>query len=145
MFQRLNASCTVSQCFVTVVQNPVVCHCVLRALLTRLLFFVFVILYTILEICTLQKLVTSDCRSQFCYIIRRNLYFVTCFRISYVVFYYLALVYCVIFFRIVRCWEPTRSPRPHGAAAPSGSEPPRCRDVTITLRHITLGRTPLDE
>ena len=33
----------------------------------------------------------------------------------------------------------------HGATAPSGSRPPHCRDFTITLRHTTLGRTPLDE
>ena len=32
----------------------------------------------------------------------------------------------------------------HGATAPSGPGPPH-RDYTITLRHITLGRTPLDE
>jgi hypothetical protein len=28
---------------------------------------------------------------------------------------------------------------------PSGPKPPRCRGFIITLRHITLGRTPLDE
>jgi hypothetical protein len=33
----------------------------------------------------------------------------------------------------------------YGAAAPSGPRPPRCRGFTITLRHNTLGRTPLDE
>ena len=27
----------------------------------------------------------------------------------------------------------------------SGPESPNCRDLTITLRHITFGRTPLDE
>ena len=36
------------------------------------------------------------------------------------------------------------SPR-HGATAPSGSQPPHFRGVTITLRHTTLGRNPLDE
>jgi hypothetical protein len=33
----------------------------------------------------------------------------------------------------------------HGATAPSGPGPPDCRGFTITLRHTTLGRTPLDE
>jgi hypothetical protein len=33
----------------------------------------------------------------------------------------------------------------HDATAPSGPGPPRCRGFTITLRHNTLGRTPLDE
>jgi hypothetical protein len=33
----------------------------------------------------------------------------------------------------------------HGAAAPRGPGPPHCRGFTITLRHTTLGRTPLDE
>jgi hypothetical protein len=33
----------------------------------------------------------------------------------------------------------------HGATAPSGPGPPHYRGFTITLRHITLGRTPLDE
>ena len=33
----------------------------------------------------------------------------------------------------------------HSAAAPSGPGPPHCRGFTITLRHNTLGRTPLDE
>jgi hypothetical protein len=32
-----------------------------------------------------------------------------------------------------------------GATAPSGSGPPHCQGLTITLRHTTLGRTPLDE
>ena len=32
-----------------------------------------------------------------------------------------------------------------GATAPSGSVLPRCWAFTITLRHTTLGRTPLDE
>jgi len=30
----------------------------------------------------------------------------------------------------------------HGATAPSGPGPPRCQG--FTLRHTTLGRTPLD-
>ena len=33
----------------------------------------------------------------------------------------------------------------HGATAPSGPRSPHCRGITITLRHITLGRTSLDE
>jgi len=33
----------------------------------------------------------------------------------------------------------------HGAAAPSGPMPPHYRGFMITLRHTTLGRTPLDE
>ena len=28
---------------------------------------------------------------------------------------------------------------------PNGKEPPQCRGFTITLRHTTLGKTPLDE
>jgi hypothetical protein len=35
------------------------------------------------------------------------------------------------------------SPR-HGARAPSGPGPPHYRDFMITLRHTTVGRTPLD-
>jgi hypothetical protein len=34
---------------------------------------------------------------------------------------------------------------PHDATAPSEPEPPRYRGFTITLRHTTTGRTPLDE
>ena len=34
---------------------------------------------------------------------------------------------------------------PQGATAPSGPGPPHYRGFTITLRHTTLGRTPLDE
>jgi hypothetical protein len=34
---------------------------------------------------------------------------------------------------------------PHGATAPSGPRPPHCQGFTITLRHITLNRTLLDE
>ena len=33
----------------------------------------------------------------------------------------------------------------HGATAPSGPGSPHYLDFTITLRHTTLGRTPLDE
>ena len=39
----------------------------------------------------------------------------------------------------------TLSPPPHGASARSGSGPPHCRGFTITLRHTTLVRTPLEE
>jgi hypothetical protein len=34
---------------------------------------------------------------------------------------------------------------PHGSTAPSGPEPPHYRGFTITLRHTTVGRTPLDK
>ena len=34
---------------------------------------------------------------------------------------------------------------PHGATAPSGPGPPHYQGTTITLRHTTLGRSPLDE
>jgi hypothetical protein len=34
---------------------------------------------------------------------------------------------------------------PHGAAAPSGPVPPHCRSFTVTIRHTTIGRAPLDE
>ena len=33
----------------------------------------------------------------------------------------------------------------HGAKTPSGPGPPHCSGFTITLRHATLGRYPLDE
>ena len=33
----------------------------------------------------------------------------------------------------------------YGTTAPSGPRPVHCRGFTITLRHTTLGRTPLDE
>jgi hypothetical protein len=33
----------------------------------------------------------------------------------------------------------------HGATAPRGPRPPHFSGFTITLRHTTLGRTPLDE
>jgi len=32
-----------------------------------------------------------------------------------------------------------------GATAPSGPRPPHCRGFVFTLRHTTLGRTPLEE
>jgi hypothetical protein len=32
-----------------------------------------------------------------------------------------------------------------GATTPSGPRPPHYRGITITLRHTTFGRTPLDE
>jgi hypothetical protein len=34
---------------------------------------------------------------------------------------------------------------PHDTTAPSGPVSPRSRGFTITLRHTTLGRTPLEE
>ena len=33
----------------------------------------------------------------------------------------------------------------YGTTAPDEPGPSHCRDFTITLRHTTLGRTPLDE
>jgi hypothetical protein len=33
----------------------------------------------------------------------------------------------------------------YGATAPSGPEIPHYRGITITFRHTTIGRTPLDE
>ena len=36
-------------------------------------------------------------------------------------------------------------PSVQGATAPEGPRPPRCRGFTITLRHTTVVRTPLDE
>ena len=36
-------------------------------------------------------------------------------------------------------------PHPHGATAASGPGHPHCQGFTITLRHTTLNRTPLDE
>jgi len=32
----------------------------------------------------------------------------------------------------------------HGMAGPSGPRPPHCQGFTITLRHTTFDRTPLD-
>ena len=36
-------------------------------------------------------------------------------------------------------------PHPHGATDPSGPSLPHYRGCTLTLRHATLSRTPLDE
>jgi hypothetical protein len=36
-------------------------------------------------------------------------------------------------------------PPPHGSTAPSGPESPHCRRITITFRHTTLVKTPLEE
>jgi len=33
----------------------------------------------------------------------------------------------------------------HDMTAPNGPRPPHCRGFTITLRHTTPGRTPLDQ
>jgi hypothetical protein len=41
--------------------------------------------------------------------------------------------------------SPERLVFPHGATAPSGPGPSHCRVFTITLKHTTLGTTPLDE
>jgi hypothetical protein len=43
------------------------------------------------------------------------------------------------------CWEIIEFLFFHGRTAPSGSGRPHYRGFTITLRHTTLGRTPLDE
>lgn len=72
----------------------------------------------VLEFCTLQKLVTSHCRSQFCYIIRWNLYLVTCVRSSYVEFFYLTNLLCCFLSTCPVLWSYTFFS--HGAAAPSG-------------------------
>ena len=40
---------------------------------------------------------------------------------------------------------PPPPPPPHGSTAPCEPGPPHCRSFTITLRHTTVGRTPLDE
>jgi hypothetical protein len=39
----------------------------------------------------------------------------------------------------------TRMFFPHGKTEPSGPGHPHCRGFTITSRHTTLGRTPLDD
>jgi hypothetical protein len=41
--------------------------------------------------------------------------------------------------------QDTSPPNPPGSTAPSGPGPPHCRGFTITPRHTTLSRTPLDE
>jgi len=33
----------------------------------------------------------------------------------------------------------------HGVTAPTGPGPSHCPDLTITLRHTTIGRNPLEE
>jgi hypothetical protein len=48
----------------------------------------------------------------------------------------------VSFFEALKLYPP---PPPHGATAPSGPGSPRYRGFTITHRHTTLGRIPLDE
>jgi hypothetical protein len=49
--------------------------------------------------------------------------------------------------RITNFFRLSNSPPPPriGATAPGGLGPPHYRGFTITLRHTTLGRTPLDE
>jgi hypothetical protein len=42
-------------------------------------------------------------------------------------------------------WGGVSPPTTHSATAPSGSGRPHYRGFTITLRHATLGRTPLNE
>jgi hypothetical protein len=75
-------------------------------------------LFRVLEFCTLQKLVTSHCRSQFCYIIRWNLCLVTRVRSSYVGFFYLTNLLCCFLSTRHVLWSYTFFS--HGAAAPSG-------------------------
>jgi hypothetical protein len=43
------------------------------------------------------------------------------------------------------CMKCVRVLFPHDATAPSGPGPPHYRGFTITRRHTTLGRTPLEE
>jgi hypothetical protein len=45
----------------------------------------------------------------------------------------------------LRCLHSSISPPPHGSTAPSGQGSPHYRGFTITLRHTTFRRTPLDE
>jgi hypothetical protein len=47
----------------------------------------------------------------------------------------------------LRTVQPVASPYTYCAiqAHTSGSRSPHCRGITITLRHYTLGRTPVDE
>ena len=64
----------------------------------------------------------------------RHGFIITCFRPSN----FLpksVYAYCIIF----SCFFLSRRNRP------TGSGPPHCRGLTITLRHTTLGTTPLDE
>jgi hypothetical protein len=54
----------------------------------------------------------------------------------------------VVYFMPVEshCWcNLYKETFPHGTTAPSGSRPPHYWGFTITLRHTTVGRTPLDE
>ena len=44
-----------------------------------------------------------------------------------------------------RSEELEQHPPPNGSTALSRPRPPHCRGFAITLRHATLGRTPLDE
>jgi hypothetical protein len=54
-----------------------------------------------------------------------------------------------LYFQQHRCqnlkFRNTHTPPPHGSTAPSGAGPPHYRRFTLTLRHITVGRTSLDE
>jgi hypothetical protein len=63
---------------------------------------------------------------------------------SHMVFIHLFLMLCDLQ-RVVRDLCPTLYIFPHGATATSGPGPPHYRGLMITLRHITLGRTSLDE
>jgi hypothetical protein len=49
-------------------------------------------------------------------------------------------VYCLTYTRL---YSP--APPPHGTTAPSGAGPLHYRGVSTTLRHTTLGRSPLDK
>jgi len=61
------------------------------------------------------------------------------------------LLHLITFRHIILDMTPCTSDRPvaetstrdHGVTALNGPEPPYCRGFTITLGHITLGRTPL--
>jgi hypothetical protein len=48
-------------------------------------------------------------------------------------------------FRLSHCISYCSLFPPSGPTAPSGPGPPHYRGFTITLRHTTVGRTPLDE
>jgi hypothetical protein len=43
------------------------------------------------------------------------------------------------------CTEQVSPPPPNGKTTPGGPVTLQCRGFTITLRHTTLGRIPLDE
>jgi len=51
-------------------------------------------------------------------------------------------IFCKLITYLNSCLPPKQW-HPHGATAPSGLEPLCCRGFTITLRHTTVGRTPL--